>query len=294
MMCCASCGTAEIDDVKLKPCDGCDLVSYCGDACQQLHRPEHAGKCRKRAAELRDEILFRQPESTHLGDCPICCLPFPIKEEYKNRLYPCCGKSICAGCSHADNLRHDREEIRLACPFCRQNLPTTQEETDTCSMKRVAANDPDAIRKMGSTHYDREEYDAALEYWTKAAELGDVDAHYNLSLLYQIGHGVEKDETKRVYHLEEAAIAGHPHARFNLGTHEWNNNNNAERAVKHFIIAASLGIDESINVLKECFKKELVSKEDFAAALRAHHAAVAETKSPQRETAKYFDKFLGV
>ena len=107
-------------------------------------------------------------------------------------------------------------------------------------------------------------------------------------------HDVEKDETKRVYHLEEAAIAGHPHARFNLGTHEWNNNNNAERAVKHFIIAASLGIDESINVLKECFKKELVSKEDFAAALRAHHAAVAETKSPQRETAKYFDKFLGV
>ena len=161
-------------------------------------------------------------------------------------------------------------------------------------MKRVAANDPDAIRKMGSTHFNKGEYGAAFEYWTKAAELGDVDAHYNLSLLYQNGQGVEKDETKRVYHLEEAAIAGHPHARYNLGTHEWNNNNNAERAAKHFIIAASLGIDEAINVLKKWYRKELVSKEHFAAALRAHHAAVAETKSPQREAAKYVDEFLGV
>ena len=26
--CCASCGIAEIDDIKLKDCDGCDLVKY--------------------------------------------------------------------------------------------------------------------------------------------------------------------------------------------------------------------------------------------------------------------------
>ncbi len=53
---CASCGVAEVDDVKLKPCDGCDLVRYCSDACQEDHRSEHAGKCKERAAELRDEI----------------------------------------------------------------------------------------------------------------------------------------------------------------------------------------------------------------------------------------------
>ena len=33
--CCASCGVAEVDDIKLVPCDGCDLVRYCSDACQQ-------------------------------------------------------------------------------------------------------------------------------------------------------------------------------------------------------------------------------------------------------------------
>jgi hypothetical protein len=37
--------------------------------------------------------------------------------------------------------------------------------------------------------------------------------------------------------------------------------------------------------LKECYVDGHVSKEDFAAALRAHQAAVDATKSPQREVA---------
>ena len=44
--------------------------------------------------------------------------------------------------------------------------------------------------------------------------------------------------------------------------------------------------NESLRALKECFKRGMVSKEDFAAALRAHQAAVDATKSPQREAAE--------
>ena len=55
-ICCASCGIAEVDDVKLKPCDGCDLVKYCSDTCKEDHRLQHETLCRERAAELRDEI----------------------------------------------------------------------------------------------------------------------------------------------------------------------------------------------------------------------------------------------
>ena len=83
VMLCASCGTAEGDDIKLKKC-ACHLVKYCSVACQKAHRPKHKKECKKRAAELKDEILFKQPESSHLGDCPICCLPLPI--DIKNRL----------------------------------------------------------------------------------------------------------------------------------------------------------------------------------------------------------------
>ncbi len=36
IVCCTSCGVAEIDDIKLKFCDdGCDLVKYCSDGCQE-------------------------------------------------------------------------------------------------------------------------------------------------------------------------------------------------------------------------------------------------------------------
>eukprot|EP00984_Skeletonema_dohrnii_P022749 scaffold11856_cov96-Skeletonema_dohrnii-CCMP3373.AAC.1 len=56
--------------------------------------------------------------------------------------------------------------------------------------------------------------------------------------------------------------------------------------MKHWIIAAALGHDGSLDALKDRYKDGLVSKEDFAAALRAHQAAVDATKSPQREEAE--------
>ena len=72
MICCAACGIAGEDDSKLKACDGCKSIHYCSDECQMDHRPQHERECNERAAELRDEILFKQPESSHKGDCPIC------------------------------------------------------------------------------------------------------------------------------------------------------------------------------------------------------------------------------
>ena len=53
-----------------------------------------------------------------------------------------------------------------------------------------------------------------------ASELGDANPHYGLSIMYRLGHGVEKDEKKRVYHLEEAAIGGNVDARHNLAVIE--------------------------------------------------------------------------
>ena len=64
---CASCGKPENDDVKLKKCAACHLVRYCSVKCQKDHRPKHKKECKKRAAELHDEILFKEPESTHFG-----------------------------------------------------------------------------------------------------------------------------------------------------------------------------------------------------------------------------------
>ena len=76
-----------------------------------------------------------------------------------------------------------------------------------------------------------------------------------------------------------------PDARHKIGCIEALNDK-IERAVKHWIIAANLGQHESMRALKHCYQAGLVSKDDFAATLRAHHAAVNATKSPQRDAAE--------
>mmetsp|Transcript_2928 Transcript_2928/g.4286 ORF Transcript_2928/g.4286 Transcript_2928/m.4286 type:complete len:121 (-) Transcript_2928:226-588(-) len=85
------------------------------------------------------------------------------------------------------------------------------------------ANDPVAMRQMGTMRRSEGDYDGAFEYWSKAAGLGDVGAHYQLSVVYREGLGAEKDKKKELHHLEEAAIGGHTFARHNLGIMEGKN-----------------------------------------------------------------------
>jgi len=209
MSCCASCGTAEGDDIQLRTCTACKSVRYCGVKCQRDHRPKHKKACKKQAAELRDELLFRQPESSHLGDCPICLLPLPIKEE-QITMVGCCSINICDGCMYANGVREREKGLKHKCPFCRDPLLLSRDTIGSVpgatSMKRVEANDPMAMCLMANLSYDEGNYVDSFQYSTKAAEMGDADSHYRLSVLYGTGRGVEKDEKKKMYHLEKAAM----------------------------------------------------------------------------------------
>ena len=117
--------------------------------------------------------------------------------------------------------------------------------------------------------YFEGDHEEAFEYFTKAAALGDADAHYSLSCMYHEGEGVEKDNEKEMYHLEEAAIRGHVFARHYLGCEEAENGR-FERAKKHFIIAANLGYHNSLSSVKRLYADGHASKEDYAGALRAY------------------------
>eukprot|EP00985_Skeletonema_marinoi_P019640 scaffold11353_cov140-Skeletonema_marinoi.AAC.1 len=85
-------------------------------------------------------------------------------------------------------------------------LPKSDEEANKNTMKRAVANDPVALSSMGTKRYEEGDYVGAFEYCTKAAELGDAMAHYDLSHFYQEGLGVEKDEKMRLYHLERLPL----------------------------------------------------------------------------------------
>ena len=86
---CANCGKEGGDN--LKACTACKLVNYCNRNCQRAHRPQHKHECKRRAAEIHDEALFKEHPPPE--DCPICMLPLP---DHKNEFHSCCGKSICS------------------------------------------------------------------------------------------------------------------------------------------------------------------------------------------------------
>ncbi|KAK1738552.1 hypothetical protein QTG54_010582 [Skeletonema marinoi] len=131
------------------------------------------------------------------------------------------------------------------CPFCREPYITSSAEADRNLLKRIEAGDRVAFRQKGCQGKEEHNYSVAVEYLTKAANMDD---------LYYNGEGVESDMKKAVHHLEEAAIGGHPRARFNLGVVS-TRDGKSSRAVKHYIIAASQGNDDGLEQLKELYKK---------------------------------------
>lgn len=275
---CANCGTAGVDDINLEECADCQSVPYCSDNCREEHREQHNEECNMRAAILHDKKLFTQPDGNYRGECPICFLPMPLDQK-KSKMYKCCSNYICNGCVYS----HRRSDGGRNCPFCRE--PSADEEEDIKRlMKRVKANNPAAMIEMGNKCGKKGDYGKAVEYFTKAAELGDAGAHSILGYMYWVGEGVEKDDDKAIYHNEKAAICGNPEARHNLGCYE-ERNGNAERAVKHYIIAANLGLDESMKVLWEFYSAGYITKDDLEATLRTHKAAIDAMKSKERDAA---------
>ena len=109
---CAKCGKGEEAGINnLKACTACKLVKYCNRDCQIAHRPQHKKACKKRAAELYEEKLFKQPPAE---DCPICMIRLPMITGWT--YMPCCGKVICSGCIHAVQSRATKQEHDI-CPL---------------------------------------------------------------------------------------------------------------------------------------------------------------------------------
>eukprot|EP00956_Cyclotella_meneghiniana_P014056 scaffold20852_cov23-Cyclotella_meneghiniana.AAC.1 len=82
-------------------------------------------------------------------------------------------------------------------------------------------------------------------------------------------------------------MMGSIRSRFHLGLLEVQNDN-FDRAARHFIVAAKCGHDDSLEAVKQGFMKGLITKDDFEKTLREHKASQDETKSEQRDRSKVF------
>ncbi|EJK48389.1 hypothetical protein THAOC_32813 [Thalassiosira oceanica] len=158
--------------------------------------------------------------------------------------------------------------------------------------KRVVAKDPAATELLASA-YDSGNYGLqqdiprAIELWTEAARLGELDAHYKLGRLYFKGEGVEQDVARGIRHCQHAAIHGHPESRDNLGCYEYLDRNH-DLAVRHWMISAKMGFEQSLNFIKKMVIEGDATTAQYAEALKGYQNALEESKSPQREEAKAF------
>ena len=155
---------------------------------------------------------------------------------------------------------------------------------------RVEKGDTEAISHLAEVHFFGQlglakDAPRAIELWTEAAELGSVDAQYQLGNVYYNGNGVEKDKPRGIRHWQQAAMKGHVLGRYGLGFAEFKEGN-YELAVQHHMISAKMGYERSLNAIKGLFVGGQATKAQYAEALMGYQAAVQDMKSPQREEAK--------
>lgn len=125
----------------------------------------------------------------------------------------------------------------------------------------------------------------AIELFEKPGELGNPEGYFNLGIIYRNGDGVDVDPKKTRAYFEKSACMGLISARFALGLLEWKEGN-IQRAIRHLSIAAKAGHKNALDLLKEAFKVEYVTKDEFEEALRAYHKSDTERSSENRTAAK--------
>jgi tetratricopeptide (TPR) repeat protein len=142
-----------------------------------------------------------------------------------------------------------------------------------------------ALYSMGDERLGiKKDTDKAVKLLQRAAELGSAEACGYLGFMYGTGEGVNKDETKAKQYYEKGAIGGCAHSRFNLG------NIDAiagrfDRAIKHWLIAASGGEYNAVNEIKKAMIWGYATRDHYTQALRGYKLYMDEVRSDQRDAA---------
>ena len=179
------------------------------------------------------------------------------------------------------------------CAFCRTPCPDNDADKLAMLLVRAKKKDPAAINFLGEQYFFGEfglqkDMRKAVELWAEAADLGSIEAIFSLGNAHHNGHGVEQDEAKSAEFFKKAAIQGHADSRHSLGNHEGKKGNH-DRAVRHFLISATMGLKDSFESIKMLFTVGIATKEQYAQALKGYQDAVEATKSHDRDEAKRFE-----
>lgn len=156
-------------------------------------------------------------------------------------------KALDAGIALAeDGLKRANEMISLSQASNAQNHSKYSEN------KEVAI-----LNNQGVRHMNDENYTEGFICFKKAAEQGNKDAQYNLSLAYQKGVGVEKNLTEAIKWARRSAEQGHTEAQYNLGLYYYTGtgvSTNYKEAIKWIYDCAQQGSAKAQHLLGHAYE----------------------------------------
>ena len=178
------------------------------------------------------------------------------------------------------------------CAFCKTPIPDNEVDRLVMLQARVTKKDSEAVYNLGLSLYHgnlglQKDARRAVELWTEAAELGSIQALFNIGFAYYFGDGVQQDATKSTEFYKRAAMRGHVDSRHNLGCSE-EDRGDYDSAVRHLLISAKMGLKDSLESIKKTFMRGLATKEQYAEALKGYQHALEEMKSHNSDVAMAF------
>ena len=130
---------------------------------------------------------------------------------------------------------------------------------DISNFKSVASKD---YRTIAMNYFEgdgvRQDFTKAMEFYQKAAELGDAAALNAIGDMYSLGLGTEKNDQTAFEYYMKAADAGDPQGIYNVGlcyeTHRGVAKNQST-ALKYYKQAADLGVVDAMNKMADYYSR---------------------------------------
>ena len=138
---------------------------------------------------------------------------------------------------------------------------------------------PDELNSRGVSHYNKQEYEQAVDFFRKASEQGHATAQFNLGICYDYGQGVAQDYNEAVKWYRKAAEQGYARAQYNLGVCYKNGQGVAKdynEAVKWYRKAAEQGYADAQNNLGVCYEKGQGVAQDYNEAVKWYRKAAEQ------------------
>jgi TPR repeat protein len=168
------------------------------------------------------------------------------------------------------------------CAFCKAQYVAIEVEVER-TKKLVEKGNANAFYMLAGYYAGgrgglQQDSTKVIELYLKAGELGCAAGYFNLGAAYDNGLGVEVDQGKAKHYWELAAMGGDIAARRRLGIFEGMAGNH-QRAMKHMILSARAGDEDSLELVKCGFREGIVTKDEYEGALRANYNRQLEMKS---------------